>query len=982
MGGDVARTTSGTRRGPTPRGGIPKRLPLVGREQDILLLDEALDTVQQGQLRAVLLLGDPGMGKTRLAAEVAARRHDVVTLSARAYPMGTTAGLGLWVEALERHLRTLDREDIVTMAGASAHDLAVVLPAVGAAIGHRGSGRTPRIRVLAALANVLATMSQRSTLVVVLDDVHLADGSSWEALHFLAGTLAESRILLVLTARPAEMLDDAVATGVVHALEQEGVLSRRTLGPLAADAIMKLAEGEAGGGVPRALVDWLMDRSRGVPLFALGLLRALLEEDADLANPVLRELPEDLSQRIRARLTRLDDGDRSTLELIAVLGYRVRISDLAALTGDAEAELTDALDRLVRSRLLAQDEHGWDLRFEVAHPLIEEAIYQGIGAARRRVLHRRIARMLVAIGALGMAAPHFVRSADAGDSEAIDVLCRSLHQAEQLEHHREALSLLDALLQILPERDARWLTVLDQMPVQPEWVIDHRADRGAKTGVLAMQRMQQVLRNSPDIEKRASVSFNLGTLMIWGLGEFSAGVRLVTEARDLFAAIGNTHARMLADSELGYAHGITGAADGHRDAALGVVAEARAAGYRLAELQGSCLLIWYLLYTGQLAQSEPVIERALQIAREDDKLYRVSYLLCQQGWSAAMAGDNPRARLKIAECEAANQAFRDTHYPDMVAHACYVRGDLAQAVSTFREGLVWTGELSRRRAWGASVAAVALAELGELDEANSVARAAKDVFGGRHWWSYSALATWASGYLTCARGGVAEGLAELLSAGRRLSDIEQLVVGAFVVADAAEFLIDDPEPELVADTASLVQAFRWPQDVPTMAGLRELAKGSVAVVAGKTQDAEPSLATAAALFADHGWPIYQARARALLGSLVAGQDRDRAAAELSVAVELFDRHGAVIRRDRAARVLDRLGRRGRRALAAVDGPQSLTRRERQVSSLAVSGLTAREIGERLFIGERTVETHLANVYAKLGIGSRVDLLRIADRLDL
>jgi hypothetical protein len=669
--------------GAIPRARIPKRLPLVGRESDLLLLDEALEVVEQGQLRVVLLLGDPGMGKTRLAAEVAARRHDVVTLSARAYPLGTTSGLGLWVEALERQLRTLDRGEVLNVAGVSARDLAVVLPSVGAAVGHRGSGRTPRIRVLAALANLLATLSLQSTLVVVLDDVHLADGSSWEALHFLAGSLAESRILLVLTARPVEMLDNAIATGVVHALEQEGVLARRTLGPLSADGIMKLAEGEVVGDVPRALVDWLMDRSLGVPLFALGLLRALLEEDADLARPVLRELPEDLSQRIRARLARLDDRDRSTLELIAVLGYRVRIGELAALTGLADAELTDALDRLVRARLLSHDEHGWDLRFEVAHPLIEEAIYQGIGAARRRVLHRQIARMLVTTGALGMAAPHFVRSADSGDSEAIDVLCRSLHQAEQLEHHREALSLLDALLQLLPERDARWLTVLDQMPVQPEWVIDHRADRGAKSGVLAMQRIQQVLRNSPDISKRASVAFNLGTLMIWGLGEFSEGVRLVTQARDLFAEAGNTHARMLADSELGYAHGIIGAPDQHRDAALGVVAEARAAGYRLAELQGSCLLIWYLRYTGQLAQSEPVIERALEIAREDDKLYRVSYLLCQQGWSAAMAGDMPRARLKIAECEAANQAFRDTHYPDMVAHACFVRGDLAAAVSTF-----------------------------------------------------------------------------------------------------------------------------------------------------------------------------------------------------------------------------------------------------------------------------------------------------------
>jgi DNA-binding CsgD family transcriptional regulator len=965
-----------------PRPGLPRRLPLVGREPDLALLDQALGVAEQGQLRAVLLVGDPGMGKTRLTAEVAARRHDVVTLSARAYPLGTTAALGLWVEALERHLRTLDGGDVLTLAGESAHDLAVVLPSVGAVAGHPGPGPTPRIRVLAALANLLAALSLRSPLVIALDDVHLADGSSWEALHFLAGSLAESRILLVLTARPAELSDDAVATGVVHALEQEGVLARRTLGPLSADGIRELAQGEADGSVPGALVDWLMDRSRGNPLFALGLLRALLEENADLARPVLRQLPEDLSQRIRARLEQLQPADRAALELVAVLGYRVRVSDLATLTGSADAELTGALDRLVRARLLTPDEHGWDLRFEVTHPLVQEAIYQGIGAAQRRLLHRQIARMLVTAGELGRAAPHFVRSADPGDSEAIGVLCRSLHEAERLEHHREALSLLEALLQLLPEGDARWLDVLDQMPVQPEWVIDHRADRGALTGVLAMRRIQQVLSNSPDTPKRASVAFNLGTLLTWGLGEVAEGRRLVTQARDLFAEAGLAHARLLADSELGYMHGMIGEPDGHRDTAQRVIAEARAGGYRLAELQGSILLIWYLLYTAQPAESAPLLERALQIARADGKLYRVAYLLCQQGWSAAMAGDMSRARLKLAECEAANPAFRDTHYPDMAANVRFVAGDLTAAVSVFREGLVWTGELSRRRAWGASIAAIALAELGELDEAATIAAAAEGVFGGRHWWSHSAMATWASGFVTGARGNGAAGLATMLRSGRRLASTRVSLSASFVLADAAELLIDVPEPGLVTDTAALVLAFRWPDEVPTMAALRDLAAGSVAVATGRADDAGRWLAAAAERFAVHGWPVYEARARALLGNLWAGQDRDRAAAELSAAFELFDRCGAVVRRDRAAAALDRLGRRGRRAHSAAAGPQPLTRREREVISLAISGLTARAIGGRLFIGERTVETHLANVYAKLGIGSRAELLRVAGRLDL
>jgi DNA-binding CsgD family transcriptional regulator len=456
----------------------------------------------------------------------------------------------------------------------------------------------------------------------------------------------------------------------------------------------------------------------------------------------------------------------------------------------------------------------------------------------------------------------------------------------------------------------------------------------------------------------------------------------VTQARDLFAEAGQTHARMLADSELGYAHLISGSADEHRDAAQRVIAEARTAGYRLAELQGSILLIWYLLYTGQLTEAALLMDGALQLAREDRRLYRVSYLLCQQGWSAAMAGDMAHARLKIAECEAANPAFRDTHYPDMAAQVRFLAGDLAAAVSTYREGLVWTGELSRRRSWGASVAAIALAESGRLDEAASLAAAAAAVFGGQHWASHSAMATWASGYVAGACGDGAAGLAALLRSSRRLVSMAQWLSGSFVLADAAELMIDVPEPGLRADTAGLVQEFRWPHEAPTLAGLRDLATGSVAVAAGRAADAGPLLEAAAGRFARHGWPLYEARARALLGSLLAGQDRDRAAAELSTAFELFDRSGAVVRRDRAAAALDRLGRRGRRARTAAAGPQPLTRREREVTSLAISGLTAREIGARLFIGERTVETHLANVYAKLGVSSRVELLRAAGRLEL
>ena len=142
------------------------------------------------------------------------------------------------------------------------------------------------------------------------------------------------------------------------------------------------------------------------------------------------------------------------------------------------------------------------------------------------------------------------------------------------------------------------------------------------------------------------------------------------------------------------------------------------------------------------------------------------------------------------------------------------------------------------------------------------------------------------------------------------------------------------------------------------------------------------LEPAAEAFAAAGWGLFEGRALVLSGQALAGTDRTRAIAALQAAVERFDACGAVVRRDRALATLGRLGSKGRRTKTAIAGPEALTRREREVARLAAEGCSAKEIAEQLFIGERTVETHLANVYAKLGVGSKVELVRFAAQFDI
>ena len=483
--------------GPTPVK-VPRRPNLVGRSAELAALEAELDRASTGEFRIVLLLADAGMGKTRLARELLAKSAGgALGLSARGHTLGGTTSFGLWAEAFEGHLRGLDSSEVAGLCGGFVDDLGALLRSAAAVPGVAPTGEPPRARLLEGLAVLLDRLAGRSPVLIFLDDVHVGDDSSWEALHYLARNLVTAPVLVVGAARPDELGGRTGPNHILRGLDQDDLLTRLVLSPLPADALADLLAGALGDRPPAALVGWLEERSRGNPLFALGLLRALLDEGADLSAPRLRRLPEGLTERVITRVGGLGEAARSTLETLAVVGRRVELGDLAVLTARPPDRLGPLLDELVRTRLVSEEEHGRELTYEISHPLVQEAIYQELGTSRRRALHRLVGRALLAAGRLGEAAPHFVRSADADDSEAIDALGEAVRQAEARDLYREALTLLGALVDLVPPGDDRWLQVVDGLVLQADWVVDHRADVHATLAIPALRAIDAALDSSP-----------------------------------------------------------------------------------------------------------------------------------------------------------------------------------------------------------------------------------------------------------------------------------------------------------------------------------------------------------------------------------------------------------------------------------------------------------------------------------------------------
>ena len=234
----------------------------------------------------------------------------------RAHPLGVTAAFGLWAEAIDPLLQGRSDRQIAAVCGGLLDDLASLFHRVAVVRGSLPDREPPLPRLLQGLAALARNLAAEAPVLAVLDDVHFADASSWEALRYFARHLDATRLLVVATSRPADLAEHEVAARALFELDEDGFLCRLGVAPLDRQATRELAETIIGRPPPAALVNWVGQRSRGNPLYVISLLRALLEERADLSAPSLRRLPEGLTERMAARTRSVDPGSQAVRVLL------------------------------------------------------------------------------------------------------------------------------------------------------------------------------------------------------------------------------------------------------------------------------------------------------------------------------------------------------------------------------------------------------------------------------------------------------------------------------------------------------------------------------------------------------------------------------------------------------------------------------------------------------------------------------------------
>jgi class 3 adenylate cyclase len=361
----------------------------VGREAERARLAARLASALRGHGSTVLITGDGGLGKTRLASELAidARDQGARVYAGRAYDTEGLPPYHVVLEALRDALRGRDELAVGTLVAADAGLLASVLPEL--ATGTDGaSALTPeaeRYRLFEAIAGVFLRLAAEAPLLLLFDDLHWADRATVHLVQHLARRLQSAPVLIVGTFRDAEIPDDHPLVTLMDELHRSGSGERIALEPLSREDAAMLAEHALGTELAPATAVALYNAAEGNPFFTEELVRQLRDEKPGDAGRL--RLPDTVRHLLLRRFERLDAQAREILSTCAVLGRDLTLPRIAAVADMADDVIEEALEVALDEKLLHEEHDG----YAFAHPLMIEALYDGLRAPKRQRLHRAIA---------------------------------------------------------------------------------------------------------------------------------------------------------------------------------------------------------------------------------------------------------------------------------------------------------------------------------------------------------------------------------------------------------------------------------------------------------------------------------------------------------------------------------------------------------------------------------------------------------------
>ena len=944
---------------------------LVGREAERARLDRALKEARDGRGGLVLLSGEAGVGKTRLAEELAAGAPGPV-LRGRAR-QGATAAYGPVVAALRSHLR--EHPDGLDDSGPLRAHLAMILPELGDPA-PAGDGATLIEAVHAALAHV----ARRAPALVLLDDLQWSDDATLSLLATLAEPLGRLPALVVAGYRSDGLPRDHAVRGLRAELRRARRLVELALAPLEPEGTAALLAQVLGAAPAPSLVRTIHDRTQGVPFFVEELARALRATGAlaaapgrlDLAEGAQVPVPDTVRDAVLMNASELSGGARAAAEAAAVAGEAFDLDIVAAAAG------ASGLAELVERGVIAEDGLG---RGAFRHALTREAFYAEVPWLQRRALHRRMAEDLESGGGRSAeVATHWLGARD--EARARDALLRAADESRTVHAHRDAVRAGRQALELWPDDDdtERRIGALGAFAASAELSGDLAEAARAWREISALAGEQGAGERMAVAERRLAAVHDL-------TGDREAALAARRAAAETFALAGRHAESAVERLAIAEAFNATATHSGAISSARLAGEEASAAGRLDLRAQALGMEARSLARRGDLADGLDRAQTGLALALEHGPTSVAAELYQRLSVVLYNGTDYRRAETTL---DTALELCRASTVPDIELETVTC--------------LIYV-----------------LRESGEWDRAEALAR--EQIATGREPWLAEGLIGAVYGYRGHS-GAARQLLTSSLAEATRLDHYVMVVdtTSALAWIAAAEGGGDD-----AARLHRTVLA-RWESSEDHHYTVRGLRCGASFLARHGDLDSAHACATALTrIAADSAKPDALAGVAHAIGEIaLADGDPVRAAEQMLRAFELhraleipLDRaeiglragvalaaagegERAVERLGEAHRTARRLGARplaveAAREMAGLGGPPprllsrraaadaegaGLSRRELEVVRLVAAGRTNKEIARELYVSPRTVDMHVRNVLRKLDCRSRVEAARRAGELGL
>ena len=604
-------------------------VPQIGRDGEMLCLRDALERTLGRRGQCVVVMGEAGIGKTRLVSELSAEAQPagVPVWLGRAYESDRMLTFGPWVDAIRASGLVRDPAALAGLSPLWRAELGRLVPELGepsaAASPHQDGAR----RLFEAVAQLVKHVVERSPLVLMLEDMHWADELSVRLLSFLTRRIAEWPVLIVATAREEELDERSALRRAINELAPTGAVARVSVGPLTqedtATLVHELMRTADQAFAPDASLPQIWAVSRGNPFMIVEAVQALGERATPAAEGILPLTPI-VREAVASRLVRLSDRGRRLIAIAAVIGRVFEFPVLQRASGFRELEAAEAMDDLVRRRLVQVTPDG----LELTHDWVRAVAYDQLQPPLRRILHAAVGRALEHQYAATLQ-PHYpalARHYLVGEvwDKAVVYQHAAGRAAAARVGHREAVARFDAALMALSHLPEARETLERGVDIR----LDHRY---SFSGLGEFERMIERLREAEPLARRLDDKRRLGWVHAY-MGYYFRMMRHPDEARP-FTRSARDIAETLGDRELAieadYQHGMTCLYAGEHASAQELLRRAIATGSAMggagrshvsivAEMAARAYLVWPLAECGSFEEAVTLGDEAVRIAEEFD----------------------------------------------------------------------------------------------------------------------------------------------------------------------------------------------------------------------------------------------------------------------------------------------------------------------------------------------------------------------------